>query len=62
MLQDHKNFHFRPVLDKTDDLIFFKSTKTLLCPDFNIILGISHKILYIFFKQSGTVNFHSLWF
>ena len=30
MLKDHKNFRFTPIPDKTNDLIFLKSPKSLV--------------------------------
>ena len=29
MLMNHKNFHFTQILDKTNDIMFLKSPKTM---------------------------------
>ena len=34
MLMNHKNFYFTPISDKTDDMIFLKSLKTLFLGHF----------------------------
>ena len=33
MLMNHKNFHFTQIPDKTNDMIFLKSPKTLFLPN-----------------------------
>ena len=48
MLKDHKYFHLRQILDKMNDLIFFKSPKTSFRAVFDLFLGIFPKILYPF--------------
>ena len=40
MLKDHKNFRFMLILDKTKELIFLKSPKTIFFCLFLTILGI----------------------
>ena len=34
MLMNHKNFHFTQILDKTNDVIFLKNTKTIFLGHF----------------------------
>ena len=40
MLKDHKNFGFRTIADKTNELIFLKSPKNLVFWHFLTIFGI----------------------
>ena len=50
MLINHKNFHFRQIPDKNNDMIFLKSPKTLFlghfCPFFSKNLTLSHTTIY----------------
>ena len=39
MLKDHRYFHFRPFSDKSNDLIFFQSPKTLFYIFFDLFGG-----------------------
>ena len=36
MLMNHKNFHFTQISDKTNDVIFLKSPKTMLWAIFDL--------------------------
>ena len=45
MLKDHKYFHFKPFSDEINDLIFFKSPKTLFGTGVDLFGGIFPKIL-----------------
>ena len=38
MLMNHKNFHFTQIPDKTNDVIFLKSPKTMLLGHFWLFL------------------------
>ena len=50
MLKDHKNFRFTPIPDKTNDMIFLKSPKTLFLDHFGHFCPMG-----IFSKKSGSV-------
>ena len=40
MLMNHKNFHFKQIPDKTNDMIFLKSPKTMFLGHFGSFLVI----------------------
>ena len=40
MLMKHKNFHFTQIQDKTNDMIFLKSPKTMFLANFDPFLAI----------------------
>ena len=51
MLKDHKNFHFIPIPDKINDLIFLKSSKTLF-------LALFDHFLHHFFEKKNPALSH----
>ena len=56
MLMDNKNFRFTPIPDKTNDLIFLKSPKTLFWVIFAHFCPMG-----IFSKESGSVTHNFIW-
>ena len=54
MLINHKNFHFTQIPEKTNDVIFLKSPKTLFAGHFLTIFG-HFCLMEIFSKKSGSV-------
>ena len=46
MLMNHKNFHFTQIPDKTNDMIFLKSLKTLFLDHFFQKLWLSQTTIY----------------
>ena len=55
MLMNHMNFHFIQIPDKTNDVIFLKSPKTLLWDHFFTIFG-HFCVMRIFSKKSSSVT------
>ena len=55
MLMKHKNFHFTQIQDKTNDMIFLKSPKTMFLGQFWPIFG-HFCLIKIFSKKSGSVT------
>ena len=54
MLMNHKNFHFTQIPDKTNDVIFLKSPKTMFLGHFWLFLVIFAR--WIFPKKSGSAT------
>ena len=54
MLMNHKNFHFTQIPDKTNDMIFLKSPKTMFLGHFWLFLVIFAR--WIFPKKSGSAT------
>ena len=57
MLMNHKNFHFTQIPDKTNDMIFLKSPKTLLLDHFWPFLPNGD----FFPKKSSSVTHNYIW-
>ena len=60
ILMDHKNFHFKPIADKNNDLIFLKSPQTLFFGPFLTIFG-HFCLMGIFSKNSHSVTHNFIW-
>ena len=60
MLMNHKNFHFTQIPDKTNDMIFLKSPKTLFLGHFWPFLVIFARWGF-FSKKSGSVTHNYTW-
>ena len=60
MLMNHKNFHFPQIPDKTNDVIFLKSSKTLFLGHFWPFLVIFCP-MGIFSKKSDSVTNNYIW-
>ena len=56
MLMNHKNFRFTQIPDKTNDMIFLKSPKTLFLAIFGHFCPMG-----IFSKKSGSVTHNYIW-
>ena len=53
MLMNHKNFHFTQISDKINDVIFWKSSKTMFSGHFCPMGTLS--------KKSGSVTYNYIW-
>ena len=53
MLMNHKNFRFTQIPDKTNDMIFLKSPKALLCAP-NTMLSLRKKLTSQFWEKLWT--------
>ena len=60
MLINHKNFHFRQILDKTNDVIFLKSPKTMFLGHFFPFLVIFPWCGF-FLKKFCSVTHNLIW-
>ena len=56
MLINHKNFHFTQIPDKTNNVIFLKSPKTMFWAIFDHFC-----LMEIFSKKSGSVTHNYIW-
>ena len=56
MLMNHKNFHFTQIPDKTNDMIFLKSPKTMFWAIFDHFY-----LMGIFSKKSSSVTHNYIW-
>ena len=59
MLMNHKNFHFIQIRDKTNDMIFLKSPKTMFFDHFWIFLVIFAQ--WGFFPKNPAVTHNYIW-
>ena len=60
MLMNHKNFHFTQIPDKTNDVIFLKSPKTMFLGHFWPFFVIFAR-MGIFSKKSGSITHNYIW-
>ena len=61
MLMNYKNFHFTKIPDKTNDVIFLKSPKTMFLGHFLPFLVIFSWRGFFFQKKSGSVTHKYIW-
>ena len=61
MLMNHKNFHFTQIPDKTNDIIFLKSPKTMFLGHFWSFLVIFAQWEKFFSRKSGSVTHNYIW-